>query len=314
MSLRRSIPGAHCPVKHDPSTSPRRRWGMGEGVIKLLELPDVRIVAIADPIASYEDDFFYKRPLGRLPVIERLEQHYHATEPGYSCPGYEDFREMLDREPSIDAIVCATPDHLHAYVSIYAMRKGKHVYCEKPLAHNIREVREMARVAAETGVATQMGNIGHARDGMREAVEWIKDGAIGPVREAHAWVGSGRWSKWMVNPPEDTPPVPEGCNWDLWLGPRPSHPYHPTLTPVRWRDYWSFGLGSIGDFVCHDMDVICCPASTHIVKPSRLASHPDLTRMATSAYWFKSRNRRRPSKSAGMMAGSTATLTTGRTM
>ncbi len=300
MSFRRAIPRrTTCPVKHDTvNVALVGAGGMGEGVIKnLLTLPDVRIVAVADPIASYQDDFFYKRPLGRLPVIERLEQHYRATEPGYSCPGYEDFREMLDREPSIDAIVCATPDHLHAYVSIYAMRKGKHVYCEKPLGHNIREVRKMAQVAAETGVATQMGNIGHARDGMREAVEWLKDGAIGPVLEAHAWVGAGRWSKWMVTPPEDTPPVPEGCNWDLWLGPRPSRPYHPTLTPVRWRDYWSFGLGAIGDFVCHDMDVICWALdlhSPHLVEAFAAdKTHPDLIPHGSIChYWFKSRSRR----------------------
>jgi hypothetical protein len=154
---------------------------------------------------------------------------------------------MLEREKDIDAILCATPDHVHAYVSVLAMRAGKHVYCEKPLTHNIWEARLVARVAKETGLATQMGNLGHSSENIRQTCEWLWAGAIGPVREVHAWVGATRWNKTLTTAPADTPPVPEGFNWDLWLGPREPRPYHPAYAPVKWRDFWAFGSGAIGD-------------------------------------------------------------------
>jgi predicted dehydrogenase len=231
--------------------------GMGEGVINILkEFPDVRIVAVADPAACYQDWGYYKRPLGRLPVKQRLEEYYRAKRPNYHCAAYADFREMLDKE-DIDAVVCATPDFSHAYISIYCMRHGKHVYCEKPLTHNIREARLVARVARETGLATQMGNLGHARDGMRETCELLWKGAIGIVREVHAWVNTRRWFRDMTEMPTAQEPVPAGLDWDLWLGPRPFRPYNSAFHPVRWRDFWTYGLGSIGDFVCHDLDLAC---------------------------------------------------------
>ena len=137
------------------------------------------------------------------------------------------------------------------------MRARKHVYCEKPLTHNIWEAREVARVAKETGVATQMGNIGHSEEGMRQTCEWIWAGAIGAVREVHAWVSATRWNKALTGKPSDTPPVPAGLNWDLWLGPRENRPFHPAYFPVQWRDFWAFGGGGMGDFVCHDLDAAC---------------------------------------------------------
>ncbi|MBT3291871.1 MAG: Gfo/Idh/MocA family oxidoreductase [Victivallales bacterium] len=232
--------------------------GMGRGVARnLMALPDVRIIAVADPADEYADDFFYKSAVGRLPMKAEIEAKYQEADPDFVCADYIDFRVMLAEMPEIDAIVCATPDHLHAYVSVVAMRQGKHVFCEKPLAHNIWENRLMARAAKEMGVATQMGNIGHARDGMRETCEWIWDGAIGTVREVHAWAGATRWNKGMLAPPTEEPPMPEGLDWDLWLGPREPRGYHPAYHPVRWRDFWTFGLGPIGDFVCHDLDCAC---------------------------------------------------------
>lgn len=273
--------------------------GMGMGVLNnLMPFADVKVVAIADPIAQYQDDFFYKKPLGRLNVKAAVEKFYREKDPSYSCPDYEDFRVMLAKHPEIDAVVCATPDFSHAYVSIYAMRQGKHVYCEKPLAHSIREVRLMAQVAAEMGVATQMGNLGHAREGMRQACEWLWDGAIGPVSEAHAWVPAARWHKWMVTSPKDEPPMPEGVNWDLWLGPREPRPYHPVYTPVRWRDFWTFGLGAIGDFVCHDMDVICW--ALDLVAPTTVEAFqggftsPELTPHSEVCHYEFGRRGRKP--------------------
>jgi predicted dehydrogenase len=164
---------------------------------------------------------------------------------------------MLDKERSIDAVLCATPDHLHAYVTVRAMRAEKHVYCEKPLTHNVWEARRVADVAKETGVATQLGNQGHSNVGIRQTCEWIWADAIGAVREVHAWVGANRWNTGLKGRPEDTPPVPSGINWDLWLGPREARPYHPAYTPVTWRDFWAFGSGGLGDFGCHDLDAPC---------------------------------------------------------
>lgn len=216
---------------------------------------DTQIIAVADPIARCDlDPFYYKGLGGREPVRAEIEKHYSAKTPNFRCAGYEDFRVMLEKESAVDAILCATPDHQHAYVSVRSMKAGKHVFCEKPLTHNIWEAREVARVAKETGVATQMGNIGHSTDGMRETCEWIWDGAIGTVREVHAWVSAYRWNKTLTGRPTETPTVPEGVNWDLWLGAREVRPYHPAYTPVTWRDFWAFGGGGLGDFGCHDMD------------------------------------------------------------
>jgi predicted dehydrogenase len=160
---------------------------------------------------------------------------------------------MLDKEKSIDAVLVATPDHAHAIVSITAMKAGKHVYCEKPLTHNIREARQVAKVAKETGVATQMGNQGHSGEGIRATCEWIWAGAIGKVREVHAWSDAGRWVT-GAGRPKETPPVPQGMNWDLWLGPREPRPYHPDYAPFNWRAWWAFGGGALADMACHNLD------------------------------------------------------------
>ena len=167
---------------------------------------------------------------------------------------YEDFREMLEKEKSIDAVLCATPDHTHAYVSILSMRAGKHIYCEKPLAHNIWETREVMKVAKETGLATQMGNQLHSTDGIRQTIEFLRAGAIGTVREAHSWVPASRWVPGLFGYPKKSTSVPRGFNWDLWLGPSQLRPFNDLYTPVRWRDFWDFGCGALGDFGCHDMD------------------------------------------------------------
>lgn len=221
----------------------------------LFQLADAQIIAVADPIERHDlADFYYKGQAGRKPVKAEIEKHYAEKSPNYRVTEYEDFRLMLEKEKDIDAVLCATPDHLHAYVSILSMRAGKHVYCEKPLTHNIWEARQVAKVAKETGVATQMGNQGHSNDGIRDTCEWIWDGAIGAVREVHAWVATNRWNPTLAGRPKDTPPVPPGVNWDLWLGPREPRPFHPAYTPVAWRDFWAFGSGALGDFGCHDLD------------------------------------------------------------
>jgi predicted dehydrogenase len=160
---------------------------------------------------------------------------------------------MLEREKAIDAVLIATPDHSHAYISILAMKAGKHVYCEKPLTHDIWEARTVAKIAKESGVATQMGNQGRSTEGHRQTAEWIWDGAIGAVREVHAWGGTHPFAEGSGRPP-GTPAVPPGLNWDLWLGPREWRPYHPAYAPFGWRGYWAFGGGALPDLAIHHLD------------------------------------------------------------
>ncbi len=159
----------------------------------LFQEDDCQIIALADPAEEWDlSKWYYTGLSGRGPVKQEIEAHYGAKTPNFACTAYEDFRVMLEKEKAVDAVLIATPDHWHAYISILAMKAGKHVYCEKPLTHNIREARLVARVAKETGVATQMGNHGRSGEGHRQTVEWLTDGAIGAVKEVHAWSGSAR--------------------------------------------------------------------------------------------------------------------------
>jgi len=224
----------------------------------LFPLDDAQVIAVADPIESMNLDAFYFRGVaGRLPVKADAEKHYGVKTPNHRVADYEDFRVMLEKEKAVDAILCATPDHLHAYVCLTAMRQGKHAYCEKPLTHNVREARLVAQVAKETGLATQMGNQGHSGDGIRQTCEWLWAGVIGEVREVHAWTSASRWSKKYTHGRPESESVPKGTNWDLWLGPREPRPYSSAYTPVTWRDYWDFGTAPIGDFFCHNFDNAC---------------------------------------------------------
>jgi predicted dehydrogenase len=176
---------------------------------------------------------------------------------------YVDYREMLDKQKNIDGVVVATPDHTHALISIAAMRAGKHVYCQKPLTHDVYESRRMAQVAKECKVATQMGIQGHSMEGLRLACEWIWAGVIGEVREVDAWCdlsyypwGHAGWSSQWSDRPKETPPVPEGLDWDLWIGPAPMRPYHRAYHPATWRCWWDFGCGMMGDRGAHTLDPV----------------------------------------------------------
>jgi predicted dehydrogenase len=167
---------------------------------------------------------------------------------------YVDFRQMLDTRKDIDAVMIATPDHLHAFATMAALKAGKHVYCEKPLTHSVAEARAIANAAKEAKVATQMGNQGQASEEARFVWEMILDGAIGTVREIHAW--SNR--KPDISPrgiarPKDSPPVPSTLDWDRWLGPAQPRPYHPCYLPFAWRGWWDFGTGVLGDIGCHQL-------------------------------------------------------------
>jgi predicted dehydrogenase len=168
---------------------------------------------------------------------------------------YKDYRVMLDEQKDIDAVIVATPDHTHAVIAMAAMERKKHVYVQKPLTHSVYEARLLTEAARKHGVATQMGNQGHSGEGARLLCEWVWDGAIGKIREAHAWTNRPVWPQGIeVARPTETPEVPAGLDWDLWIGPAPSRPYHPTYHPAKWRAWWDFGTGSLGDMGCHIID------------------------------------------------------------
>jgi predicted dehydrogenase len=170
---------------------------------------------------------------------------------------YRDFRKMLDEmDKQIDAVVVATPDHCHAVASMAAIRRGKHVYCEKPLAHSVYECRALAAAAKERNVVTQLGNQGHSSDSIRTFCEWIWDGAIGKVHTIHAGcaaVNSGLDALPRLKEKHD---VPATLDWDLWLGPAPQRPYHPAYLPGAWRGWVPFGNGTVGDWTCHVVDPV----------------------------------------------------------
>jgi len=164
---------------------------------------------------------------------------------------YNDFRRMMERN-DLDAVVVSTPDHTHAPAAAMALRSGRHVYCEKPLTHNIYEARTLAQLARENRRVTQMGTQIHAENNYRRVVELIQSGAIGPVSDVHVWVGK-TWSG--GERPTETPMVPSHLHWDLWLGPAPVRPYHSTYLPGNWRRWWEFGGGTLADMGCHYMDL-----------------------------------------------------------
>jgi len=171
---------------------------------------------------------------------------------------FVDFRKMLDAmEKEIDAVVVGTPDHTHAVASMAAIKRGKHVYCEKPLAHSVYEVRQLMKAAKEHNVVTQLGNQGHSSETIRMLCEWIWDGAIGNVHTVHcgcAAVNSALGELQKVK--NERPAVPATLNWDLWLGPAQLRPYHPAYHPYRWRGWVPFGNGTVGDWTCHVVDPV----------------------------------------------------------
>jgi predicted dehydrogenase len=171
---------------------------------------------------------------------------------------HQDYRKMLEQQKDIDAVVVATPDYLHAVITLTAMQLGKHVYCEKPMAHTLQEARLMAEAARKYKVATQMGNQGNAGEGVRLMSEWIWDGAIGEIREVHAWTNKPVWPQ-GIGRLKETPPTLATLDWDLWLGPAPQRPYHPAYLPFLWRGWWDFGCCALGDMGCHVLNNVVHP-------------------------------------------------------
>lgn len=216
---------------------------------------------------------------GREPCRKIVEGYYGSKKRSgeyRGCAAYADFRELLEKEKDFDAVVVGSPDHLHAPIAVAAMKQGKHIFCQKPMTHDIYEARIMAQVAREKKLATQVAVGPQAAESTRLLCEWIWAGAIGPVREVHNWSSRPFWPQ-ALDRPAEKPAVPEGLDWNLWLGPAPERPYHPIYQPFVWRGWHDFGCGSLGDMGCYSYDVIFrvlklgAPTSVEAITTERYA-------------------------------------------
>ena len=192
---------------------------------------------------------------GREPARRLVEAYYGSkkgkgSEAAKGCNAYADFRELLEKEKDLDAVYVATPDHWHAAISMAAMRKRKHVLCQKPMTHTIADARRVANMAREMKVAASLPVNNPSSHATQLISEWIADGAIGRVREVHNWSSRPFWPQ-GIERPKDAEPVPEGLDWDLWLGPAPERPFNHAYLPFVWRGWYDFGDGSFGDMGCY---------------------------------------------------------------
>jgi predicted dehydrogenase len=195
---------------------------------------------------------------------------------------FTDFRRMLDLEGAhIDAVTVSTPDHTHFHAARAAIERGKHVYLQKPLTHDVWEARTLAALAREKKVVTQMGNQGHAHPDSRRLVELIRAGVLGEVREIHIWTNRPIWPQGMRRPRRAR--VPAGLDWDLWLGPAPWRDYHIGCVPSKWRAFWDFGTGALGDMGCHLMDLAFF--ALDLGAPSRIEAKSSGVSAETAPRW-----------------------------
>jgi hypothetical protein len=221
----------------DGDYTPRQRPGAIAGVTNA-EAPAQETVNLANIYCLCDVDDVYAGPV-------------YAAYP--KAKKYYDYREMLDKEPEIDAVYIGTPDHHHALVTARALRLGKHVHCEKPLGKSIYETRVCRQLAREAKVTTTLGNQGHFDEGSYRTLEWIQSGALGDITDVYYASRTPSWPCGDIQRPEGVP-VPETLKYDLWLGPAPEKPYHPDTTHFNWRGLWDYGTGIMGDFGIHLMD------------------------------------------------------------
>ena len=237
-----------------------------QNVQAFLEFPEVQIVAVCDVnregpgyISWNWDKGNARNVAGREPARRLVEERYAKDRQASTyrgCKAYADYRELLARE-DVDAVMIATPDHTHAVIAMAALKRRKHVYCEKPLAYSVYETRQLTEAARQAGVATQLGNQGQATAEARATCEMIWSGAIGAVRDVHVSIGPRFWAPPLFDGrPTDTMPVPPDLDWDLWLGPAPDRPYHAAYCPWNWRNWWEFGTGLFGDMGCHRLSTV----------------------------------------------------------
>lgn len=168
---------------------------------------------------------------------------------------YEDFRVMLDKEKDIDAVTISTPDHIHGPAAAYAMERGKHVYVQKPLTHNIREARMLTEMARQNKIVSQMGNQGGSNPLLGMVQKWVDSGVLGQIAKVQVWTNRPVWPQGYAMPEPDENLKPKDLNWDLWLGPAEFRPYTPDLHPFNWRGWWDYGTGALGDVGCHLIDI-----------------------------------------------------------
>jgi predicted dehydrogenase len=198
-----------------------------------------------------------------------------------SATVYRDFRPLLERS-DLDAVVISTPDHTHFHAASQALSQGLHVYCEKPLAHSVWEVRQLAQAAARSEVATQMGNQHHSSAGYLRVVDWVRSGRLGEIREVHSWTSRPIWPQGIPRPAK-VEPVPAELDWNLWLGPAPERPFHSIYHPLRWRGWWDFGGGALADMGPHLLD----PAfmALDLTLPTRISAESSEVNEETLPAW-----------------------------
>ena len=239
------LPSGHRGILQRPALAGIGTGGKGRSDIRNSQDCGFQIAALVDVVDAKK----LGKASGRLKSVAQSRAAFPDAR------FFVDYREMLDAMGDrIDAVTVSTPDHHHFHAAVLAMKAGKHVYCQKPLTHGLREARRMAQVARETGVQTQMGNQAHAKHHMRRCVELIRAGVIGKVREVHAWTNRPIWPQGFPNrPPQE--PVPAGIDWNQWIGPAPHTPYSSRIAPFSWRGWWDYGTGALGDMACHIMDL-----------------------------------------------------------
>src|SRR6267143_886213 len=201
-------------------------------MLRFLRQPDVQGVAVCDP--------------------NKVSANHPQWDTHEFC---NSFRELLEKQKDLDAVVVCTTDNLHASVSAASMKKRKHVFCQKPLTHTIYEARRIAEIARATGVATQIAVANQASEDTRLLCEWIWDGAIGPVREVLNWSSRPFWPQGLERP-KNAEPIPDGLDWDLWLGPAPERSFNRAYAPFVWRGWADFGCGALGDMGSYSFDTI----------------------------------------------------------
>jgi predicted dehydrogenase len=205
----------------------------GQGAADLRAVSDERIIALCDVDSNRAEGAFRAHP---------------------DVPKYTDYREMLEKHyHDIDAVTVSTPDHMHGPIALAAMELGMHVYVQKPMARTVAETRWLRDAARRYGVITQMGNQGHSLPGCWMLREMVQSGFAGEITEVHAWTNRPNWPQ-GVDRPKDTPETPASLDWERWLGVAPHRPYHPGYHPSRWRGWWDFGTGAMGDMGCHVLD------------------------------------------------------------
>ena len=168
---------------------------------------------------------------------------------------YADYRIMLDKEKDIDAVTISTPDHVHGPAASFAMKRGKHVYVQKPMTHNIREARLLTEMARDKKIVSQMGNQGGSNPLLNRVHHWIDSNELGAISEVNVWTNRPVWPQGIMMPQPDPNQKPEALNWDLWLGPADKKPYTPNMHPFNWRGWWDYGTGALGDVGCHLIDI-----------------------------------------------------------